>query len=191
VLSSEQVTGSKKDLAKALGTSTVTLDRWLERFGDEVPCLQRGTNGLAYRFDLPATVAFFQDKRDEEARRQADRDQALAQLALPFLDAPQQAENKPISMREQREALLVGKLKREESERLGQLVPTAELRDLLGTAFARWNTAIHAAIRQIGGDFHLPDPVTRELDSRIGLAQREFVRDLRAELLPDPDASAA
>ena len=190
-MSSDGVIGSKKELARALGTSVVSLDRWLERFGDEVPCLERGTNGRAYRFDIAAAVAFFQGKREEEAARQADRDNALAQLALPFLQ-PAQADllgGGAISLKDQRDALIVARMKREEAERLGALVPAEDVKNLIATAFTRWNRLLHATWRQSAADHKIPDHITRAIDAKLAGAQREFVREFRAELLPEPDAA--
>lgn len=178
-------TGNKKELARALGTSIVSLNKWLDRFGDEVPCVSRGTHGQAYVFDLPSTVEFFRVKREAEAERQAERDDMLAQLALPFLDTV--TDQPPgLPLKDQLLALEVGRKKREEAERLKTLVPFAEMRDAMAEAFANLGRRMHQRLTQGCRECGLPDDVTRRLVAIQADAQREFVDEVRQRAkLPD------
>jgi phage terminase Nu1 subunit (DNA packaging protein) len=181
---------SKKELARLVGVSLNTLDNWLAGWGDAVPVEQRGSNGRAYQFDQDKILAFIGERREEERAKKAERDEALAQLALPFLEPPTAPAQGVLSLKDQVAALQLRKLQREEAERLGRLVSADELRDALTTAFAALSRRIHAGIRQAGADANLPEPVIRQLDAKLATAQREFVREFQAFLV-DPEHAAA
>lgn len=179
---------NKRELARLLRTSVVTIGNWIERYGDEFPIRERGTNGREYAFDTAAVVAFLRRRQEEERRRQENRDEQLAQIVLP-LNLPQepQQQKSGVSVKEQLEALRLSAERRKEAVALGQLVKADEVTDALSRAFAALNRQLHAAVRSVGREFNLPEHVIRALDARFAETQRNFVREASAYLAPDEE----
>jgi len=174
----EPVTGNKKQLALALGVHLVTLDRWLERFGDAVPCIQRGALGRAYLFDIAATTAFFAARREEELARQSARDDQLAQLALP-ISLPDAGDPGVLSLKDQLAALRLRTMQREEAQRLKLLVSAAEMKERLAEMFGDLGRRLHQRTREAARECGLPEEITRKLTDALANAQREAVDDIR------------
>jgi len=172
------VTGNKKQLALALGVHLVTLGQWLERFGDDVPCIQRGTLGKPYLFDIAATVAFFAARREEERARQSAQDEQLAQLSLPIA-LPDSEGLGGLSLKDQLAALRLRTMQREEAERLKLLVSATDMRDALSETFAALSRRLHQRLRQECRERGLPDDVVRALDQAVTEAQQEAVDEMR------------
>ena len=186
--SSPATIGNKKQLAKALGVTPPTLDRWLERFGDAVPVLERGSNGRPFRFDIAAVTDFFRTRQAEEAARTAERDEQLAQLALPGLapDAPTGAvTQREIGLALDNEAKRQ-KLRRDRRE----LTDAAEVAAALTSALAALGARLDAIVPQVAAEHHLPPPVVRALADRFAAARAEAVRALQP-LIREPDAGPA
>jgi hypothetical protein len=192
-LSSENGSGAAllvnmRELALRLGVSRQTLPTWLDRWPD-FPVEELGTNGREYRFDLTAVLQFLRLKKDEEAASTAARDQALAQLVLPFAPTEDDAPPPGLSLKDQLDAIKLRKATREESEAAGRLVEASEISDKLGTCFQQLHRAMHTAIRQAAHDHNLPDAVRRSLDTNLADAQRAFVRDAARFLTPSAPAA--
>lgn len=171
------VTGNKKQLALALGVHLVTLDRWLIRFGEAVPCIQRGALGKPYLFDIAATVDFFRIQREEEAARQRDRDEQLAQLSLP-IELTGTEPPGVLSLKDQLLALQLRTKQREEAERMKKLVSAEAMREALAETFAGLSRTLHRRLRMACLERGLPDEVIQKLDRAITEAQREAVEDM-------------
>jgi phage terminase Nu1 subunit (DNA packaging protein) len=177
---------NKRELARYLKTSVVTIGNWIERY-EAFPILQPGTNGRDYKFDLRAVVDFLRAQKDAETRFAAERDEALAQLVLPLvLEAidPPPSNGLKLSTKDQIEALKLSSMRRQEAERLGQLVPVAEVSEALIAALATFSRMQRAAVRQAAADQNLPHSVVRALEQRFADAQRTFVREAGAYLTP-------
>ena len=87
----ERLFVNKQELAqKILEVSVPTVNAIINRYPD-LPIEQRGTNGLAWRFDACAVVKFLQDKRAEARRAGAGRETLFEQLKLSLdeMDAPE------------------------------------------------------------------------------------------------------
>ena len=173
---------TKRELGRSLGVSLVTLDRWLDRFGEAVPCVERGTNGRPYQFDLEATRAFFRARKEEEAEREAERDAELAQLTLPLLPQEEEGGGGKFSLKERADALKLRREERIEAERIGQLVPTDGVREAITEAVAAFNRRLHAKVAVIAAERSLPAEVTKGLRASINEAHRELVDELRHRL---------
>jgi phage terminase Nu1 subunit (DNA packaging protein) len=167
---------TKRELAKALGVSVVTLDRWLDKY--DVPCVERGTHGRPYQFDLEAALDFFRAQSEEEKQRQAERDEQLAQLALPLALPPSEDPGR-LSLKEQADALRLRREQRLEAERLGLLVPAAELRDAITESMANFNRRLHGRINVLASMRSLPPEVTKALHDAINAAHAEFADECR------------
>ncbi len=176
---------NKRELARYLKTSVVTIGNWIERYPD-FPILQPGTNGRDYKFNLRAVVDFLTAQKEAEARSAAERDEALAQLVLPLIldQVEQPSSGSKLSTKDQIEALKLASMRRQEAERLGQLVPVAEVSEALVAALATYSRMQRAAVRQAAADQNLPPSVVRALEQRFADAQRTFVREAGAYLTP-------
>ena len=172
---------NKRELAKLLRTTVVSLGNWIEKWPD-LPVLERGTNGREWQFEASAVVEFLRAKQEEGRAAKAERDEALSQLVLP-LALTGDAE-KPLagSIKEQREALLFRIAQRQEAEKLGRLVAADDVRDALTTAFGTMNRVLTGAVKAIGQDHSLPPGVLRVIQARIATAQREAVREIAKQL---------
>ena len=169
---------NKRELARVLNVSLPTITAWLDRYSD-FPVFQAGTNGREYQFD-PFAVRAFLDEREAEERRLADeREAQIAQLGLPLEEQTDGADAlKPRDRLDHIRAIQAEDKLRVER---GFLVSVPAQRQAMTSALARWNRALHAAMRQCGRDFNLPDAVVRALTDSLGETQRQFVRELRAD----------
>jgi phage terminase Nu1 subunit (DNA packaging protein) len=66
---------NKRELALALGVSEPTVDNWVSRRG--MPVVEKGSNGVAWRFDLGACRAW---KADQDAAEKRAADQLNGEL---------------------------------------------------------------------------------------------------------------
>lgn len=173
-----------RQLAVALQRSRQTISNWLDRWPD-FPVLDRGANGREYQFDVATVVAFLREKQEEQRKAGEERDQELAQLVLPLIEADQAPAAATVSIKDQVEAMKLNRMRREEAERLGKLVEADAVTMALTGALQNLSRMLGSAVRQAGRDHNLPDPVIRALEHRIGEAQRNFVREAASYLKPD------
>ena len=176
-------------LALTLRTSRQSLSAWLDRWPD-FPIVERGRNGREYKFDAASVISFLREKKAEQARGSAERDEALAQLALPF-DLADEEDRPGLSIKERIDALRLRRMEREEAERSGQLVEAAAVSDALSVALVQWNRALNNSVRSAVREHNLPDAVQRALLVRIGDTQRTFVRSLGSLAAQAGDPGAA
>lgn len=178
---------NKRELADRLKVSAPTLDRWLTKFGDDFPVIERGSNGREWRFDVAAVFAFLRARQAAEAAKSAARDEQLAQLAFPFDPPPEQPAT--LSIADQLKALQLRRLQREEMEKSGQLVPAEAMRQVMFDAFTKQSRTLRAALTRECTELNLPAPIARRLIACIDEAQRAWVAEmrLRAAVQP-PDA---
>lgn len=178
------VTGNKTELAHALSVSLPTLTRWLLRYGPDFPVQERGSNGRDYVFDFEAVFRFLGDKRAENERLAAQRDEQLAQLKLPF-DVPGAdpvpAAPRPTSPSEALAAWRLRKLQREEAEASGLLVPTADVVAATSAALSRFSRDTHAFLRQLGRENDWPPGYVAKTIARYEEVQRAAVAELTRE----------
>jgi phage terminase Nu1 subunit (DNA packaging protein) len=170
---------NKDELAGIIKCSLPTLSALLKRYGDDFPCVERGTNGKAYVFDVDAVVSFL-DERDKE-RRQAgvERDELMQQYTLPGTVPDQPAGMKASDILALTRA---DKLRREQAREAGFLVEKTALRRLLNALFNRLSRRMTSAIRQVCREANIPEAVIRTIESRFADAQREFVKDAQKDL---------
>jgi hypothetical protein len=185
-MSSPPVTGNKKELARALHVTAPTLDRWLERFGEEVPVLRRGSNGKPYLFDIAADTAFFLARQAEEVALTAARDEQLAQLAIPGLVPDGGA----VTQREIGLALdNEGKRQKLQLDR-HRLVIAAEISAALTAAIAAAGAAFDSIVPRVAAKHPLPPIVVQALTDEFATARANLVRALQGQIR-ELDASPA
>ncbi len=171
---------TKRELHLKLGVSRPTLDAWIDRYPD-FPIVERGTNGTPYRFDPVAVIAFLKAKQDEQAKRNAERDEQLAQLVLP-LDRPSSEPGKIISAEER---LKEAKANAAEIA-LGKEV--GPLEEKLLYTFGELNRHLTAFIRQLAREQNWPEPILLDAERRLAEMQRacrsglaEYLNPIEAE----------
>lgn len=165
---------NRKELAALLSCSLPTVTSIIDRYAD-LPVIQRGGLGKEWQFDADLVVAFLAERRDEEAQREAERSEMLAQLALPI--GRKDENGKPVSLDDELTAVKLRRLLREEEKETGFLVPTHEVRDALAKAFRGLNANLDSAIRRVGRTHNLPDPIVRAIEAEFANARQAFVRD--------------
>lgn len=176
-----------QELALALRTSRQSLSLWVRKYPD-FPIERRGSHGIGYLFDPTKVVDYLLAKKAEQERAGSERDAALAQFVLPLGEAESPPHAGPLSIKDQLDAARLSRMRREEAERLGQLVSAAELRTVLTTAIGEMQRRLRTGLQRRAEDLHLPDNVKRELAAALAEQQRLFVRELR-DLLGAQDAA--
>ena len=170
---------NKVRLAHWLEVSLPTLARWLLKYGQEFPVIERGTNGREWQFDPEEVGDFLRHKQEEQQASEAERDDQLAQLRLPFDLPGVEAPPKASSPREELDAWRVRKIAREEAQAAGALVPTVEVTAAVAAVLARIARDTAAFIRQVGREQSWPESYTAHLQKRLAEQQRATVGGLR------------
>lgn len=163
-----------KQMAKQLGCSLPTMSALVDRWPG-FPVIERGDLGKQWRFDAEAVVAFLQEKRADESRLKAARDEQLAQLTLPIIRTDDAG--RTISLDDQLKAVKLRALQREEAKEKGFLVPTLEVREALERALRRYGDVEASAIERVVRNHNLPDAVKRALEREFQEARVMFVRE--------------
>jgi phage terminase Nu1 subunit (DNA packaging protein) len=158
-----RLTGNKTELAHKLRVTTVTLTRWLLRYGPAFPVVQRGDQGRDWIFDFEEVFGFLRERREEEARADAERDQQLAQLALPF-DVGESSQRS--TAKDELLAWRLRRLQREEAERARDLVPAAAMGDAAAALVADIVREAEALLRQLATENSWPESYKRTVADR-------------------------
>ena len=174
---------NKKELASILDCSLPTLTSWIDRYGEEFPVEQRGTNGKEWLFAPAAVIAFLKAKRDEEAAAEAERAKALKQFQLPIL-AAEEDEPAGIKASDLLAMAKVRQMQRREALENSLLVPTSDVRMALTTAFAKLARFQAAMLTQLARKHGWSDAQLRDARALMAEGQRAFVRDA-ADFAPD------
>lgn len=174
---------NKRELAVVLGVSVPTVDAYLLRFTD-FPVVRRGAPGVEWQFDAAACVDFMRAQRDAEHQAEAARQDAAAQLAMP-VDVIVPAEDRALDPAKRLQIARARAVERELAMKAGLLVPTSEVRQVLGTAFAALGRDLQAYVRQLGADHAWTDLQQRDADARMAETLHGFRRSAE-RLLADP-----
>ena len=181
---SEPVLVNKAELAEALGVSLPTIGALLKRYPD-MPVVEPGTNGSAWKFDLVAVTAFVAERKAEEARGKTARSDLLAQFSLPIDDITPDFDQalKPA------ERLALARARAAERDlalKSGLLTPTTEVRTALNTAFTKLSADLRTFLRQVSREHGWPDAVLRRHEAELAETQTRFVRDAAHYLTDTP-----
>lgn len=183
----ERLTVNKRELARLLKCSLPTLDRLIDDNPD-LPIERRGSNGVEWEFDPEAVVGFIADRREAEKQAGAARSELLRQFTLPFEQTePEGARD--LSPSERKNLADALSKERKLAIEAGLLVTTASVRQGLGDAFKLLGRHLDGLPQQLGRRHHLPDAVVREMVAQIADARRQFVRELEALIVEEPDAA--
>lgn len=181
-------TVNKGELARILDVSLPTLARMIAELED-FPVVARGDKGVEWRFDPAAVLAYLDERREREREASASREGWLQQFSLPGLEETDE-EAKGLTPSQRLQLAKALRAEQENAVAAGLLIPKAEMRRVLQTAFARLGRFLDTLPGQIGTPLNLPDEVTRAMRNQIEDARRALVRDLR-ELVKDADIDAA
>jgi len=177
----------KLELASLLRTTHATLDRWIVKFGDSFPVIERGRNGKPWQFDAEAVMAFLHARREEEDAKRAERDEQLAQLMLP-LPGEDQQQGGGASIDDRLKAARLSSIMMENARKAAELVPAAKVREGMEMAIATMGRTIDDELRLSCAEHGIPLPVRELLERRFAEARRRAVAEVRAALSePEPE----
>ncbi|HVE20642.1 MAG TPA: helix-turn-helix domain-containing protein [Acidocella sp.] len=171
-----------RELAQMLRCSLPTAQRLVEQYPD-LPVLERGGLGKSWRFDGEAVIEFLQAKRAEEEAKDAERNEALAQLTLPI--GRKSEAGAPISLDDEIKAAKLRQLQRDELREMRFLVQTAEVRTALEQALRRFGQMQASAVTRVCRAHNLPEAVQRALEREFMDVRSAFVRETEAALETD------
>lgn len=185
---SEKVFLNKGQLARELSVSLPTLTSWLEKY-ENFPIVSRGRNGTSYQFDAEDVFPFLDQKKQEELDKNADRDEALANLQLSFSNLFPDNDTPLLHSREdvkkQLDITRLRQLRRKEAQECGLLVPANEMRDAFMSILARLGSESRNFIKRFGAENGIPaEIVTHKLIAYEDL-QKATVGDILTRLTPD------
>ena len=156
---------TKKELARLLRISRQTLDLWIERYGDEFPVLERGTNGREWQFDADLVIEFLRAKQAENAARQANRDALLDQLTLPIATPDTQAPG--LSLDDRIKATRLADMQMLQAERAKRLVRAEPTLDLFITIFADLQRALVQNVDRLAREHAWPEPIRQAEETKM------------------------
>jgi hypothetical protein len=182
-----------EEMAEKLGVSKPTLGQWIRRWED-FPVLSRGSNGVPWRFDPHAVVAFVAARRAEDEASNAARAELLGQIALPF--------EQPSGAADLAEMGQIYKLAKQADElgvTRGQYLRVADLRDPMWSLLTAWRQSALHLPRKWGARHNLPAPVVaairhdiEEWLTEIHAGAREILTAAAVpEIATDNEAAAA
>ena len=161
---------NRKQLAQALGSSEPTIDRWI---GEGMPVLERGTNGKAYQFQLSHCYAWRQLRETEQAAQDSQAENAVRQMRLALLGGDVGDSERALNPRE-RQAIYAAEVEWQKLARMrGEVIPAAEVTDLLQQVFSLVRAAINA----------MPDRLAR--DAGLTAAQVDQAEAVGDDILAD------
>ncbi len=163
-----------EEMAYKLGVSKPTLRDWIAKWED-FPILSRGTNGVSYRFDPRAVIAFIATKREAEDQDRARRAELLGQIELPF-GPSRTGDGREVDTAELAQLYRVAKQADELAVSRGQLLRVAEVRPHLAEMLARLRAGALALPRRWGTRHNLPGPVVAAIRHDV----EEWLREMHA-----------
>jgi phage terminase Nu1 subunit (DNA packaging protein) len=178
---------NKTELAQILGVSLPTLGAWMARYGDAFPVLERGGRGRDFWFDHEAVQTFLESRKAEEEADDAERQAALAQLALPIghnggpgLDAePDLSPAALLTMWK------VRRIQREEAYACGRLIEAHKVKAGLSALLTDINQSLRMTVRRFGREHGFSAELTDALDEAVKQCQRDLVAYRRSLDAPE------
>lgn len=178
---------SLQEMAEALGVSVPTLRRLLRRYPD-FPVVSRGSNGVAFRFDREAVLAFVRAKRAEEEASRAQRDALLGRIALPPEITGEGEEAAPSAddrLKHARAMLAETEL----AASRGVAVPVRVLHSQMAEILGDIMRFVMALPREMERRHQLPAPVVNDMQRLFEGRLRSLHRDLSSSLSPHGEAA--
>lgn len=159
-------------VARATGLSENTIGKYVERLDDPLPCVQRGGNGVAYRFDPDEVKAWFERQDQKEAAAQKAADERTRQLGLELgVELTHDAAAQPISQAERAAAMRAELDATKLAEMRRELIRAPELAAALvqiGALFSRRCRAIADTLQQpLGLTDHQVAGVNHAIDEAL------------------------
>lgn len=161
---------TKRELANLLHISRPTLDAWIDRWPD-FPVQERGDHGRSWRFDPHAVCAFLAEKKQAADQQRVERDEALAQLVLPFSSEQDPPRPAGPSLDDQIKAIKLNKMKLDQAREAGSLIEVDLIRERGRTFMLNLAQDLHNFLNRLGREQSWPGPVlqsySRALDEMM------------------------
>ncbi|WP_281062276.1 DUF1441 family protein [Mesorhizobium sp. M7A.F.Ca.ET.027.03.2.1] len=140
---------NKGQLARALGKTEPTIDRWMQ---EGMPILDEGSNGKAYAFQLSQCFAWMQE-RDETSKHQEEaQERIVRQMQLALIGGKEGDTERSLPPSERMKVYEAESKWQELALRRGELVEASTVLDLVETIFGLMRQGIET----------LPDTLARE-----------------------------
>lgn len=153
---------NRGQLARALDTSEVTIDRWI---ADGMPVHQVGGNGKSYQFLLSACWAWKRARDDSEAAATEQSERAVQQMRLALVGGTIGESERALSPRQRAELYEAEYRWSQAAKARGELTSVKAVEDLLEDVFATVRDSIVA----------LPDRLQRELNLQNRQAEKAVI----------------
>jgi phage terminase Nu1 subunit (DNA packaging protein) len=171
------------ELSRLLKVSRSTLGKWITDFGDDFPAIERGGQGREWLFESADVVAFLETRKAEEEAKRTARDEQLAQLILPVpASAREGRDDGVVSLDARLKAERLNALRIENARRAGDLVPVAEIKEVLFSQIRAFGREQDAMMRTLAREHGLPGPVAAVMEQTGQKLRHDFVRKIEAEL---------
>ena len=168
---------NKTELSQILGVSLPTLSAWMARYGDAFPVLERGGRGRDFWFDHEAVQTFLESRKAEDEAGDAERQAALAQLALPIghNGGPGLEAEPELTPAELLTMWKVRRIQREEGYACGRLVEVHKVKSTVEGLLSDINRSLRMTVRRFGREHGLSTELTDALDEAVKQSQRDLI----------------
>jgi len=177
------VSVNKAEMAGILSCSVPTLDKLIDRHGDNFPIMSRGGRGVEWKFDPEAVVEFLRRMEAEAVAAGQARDAVIEQFMLPGV-AQEAAGVSPADMLRLAQ---VRRLETDQAIRAGFLIEVAALRPKFEDAFSKLRRESAAAIRSTLTDNAIPETIIRTIESRVNEAWNRAIDAVQRALANESD----
>lgn len=173
---------NRQQLATAMGVSENTITKWRQA---GMPCVAEGNSGREWEFQLSECYAWRMLRDRTQQRRREEGDKAAAQMALQFLNNPDDEADGRMSARE------IGEYAQAEISRLkaaqlrGDLIPTERVRDTFERAIVGFRNAMITLPDYAELEFGLGPEDVDKLQRRIDTMLDDLERRLAETVAPE------
>lgn len=155
---------NQAQLAKALGTSTVSISSWIR---DDMPVLQQGGNGKSYEFQLSHCYAWKMHRDKSEANRRQAGDDAAQQMALHFLNDDEGLANRETLTAKDVKEYAEAELRRNQAaEQRGELVRTSRVTEVLEQIIVDFVSGVNVIPDYAEAEFGITPQQAEKLQAR-------------------------
>lgn len=166
-------------VARATGLSENTIGKYVERLDDPLPCVQRGGNGVAYRFDPDQVKAWFEAQEAKEAAAQRAADERTRQLGLELgVELTRDPAVQPLTQAERAAALRAELDATKIAEMRGRLIDANEARAFIVSAGALASRRLQALADTLQAELDLTDHQVTRINAAIGDGLNDFCDEL-------------
>lgn len=172
---SEDEVLNRDQLARAMGTSVVTISKWVD---EGMPVAQRGGNGQAYQFVYSHCRAWrlWRDGKDQQERR--EKDDRARQFSMEWLGDDEGRADQMLTPKQVKEWSEAELIRNRAAEQRGELVRSAQMQDVLDRVLVSFRTAVMNLPDWLEQEFslspHQVDKAQRFCDGILSEARRQI-----------------